>query len=145
MFANWREPSSLTICNVVVSNLDHLLSVVRVKELLCLKIWGKPLPRNYLCFIKRKLLELTLNYLTNTKCRFDIPATVFGNEPLHYCTKKTAAGCVGFRGLSDGCLLRSSREYHKSFFLEQIRQLSILSLKTWIYNETIDGDLKRSW
>ena len=34
--------------NVIVSNLDHLLSVVRVKEMLCPKIWGKPLPRNYI-------------------------------------------------------------------------------------------------
>ena len=117
----------------------------RVKEMLCLKICWKPLPRNYLCFIKRKLLELNLNYLTNTKCRFDIKAAVLGNEPLHYCTKKVAAGCMGYCRLSDCYLLRSSREYHKSFFLEQIRQLKILSLKTWIDNEKIDGELKRSW
>ena len=51
-------------------------------------------------------------------------ATVFGSEPLHSGTEKTAAGCLGYRGLSDCCLLKSSRKYRdKLFFLEQITKV----------------------
>ena len=80
------------MCQLAVSNLDHLFSVARVKELLCLKIWGKPLPRNYYFMLYlEKIVGKNLNYLTK---RLDYQPMFLGMS-LHACTKKTA-GCIGY-------------------------------------------------
>ena len=61
-----------------------LVSLGLKRGRLCLRIRGKPLPRNYWCFVYWKLLEL------NLKCFW---------ESLYE--------------LSDCCLLKSKREHHK--------------------------------
>ena len=60
------------------------------------------------------LLEDNFNYLTN---RLDYQPMFLGMS-LHACTKKTA-GCMG----SHYCLLKSSGEHHKIFFLEKISKV----------------------
>ena len=104
---------------MAVSNLDHLLSVVRIKqrpalpENLC-KTTAQKLSMLYLV----KILEKNLNYLTN---RLDYQPMFLGMR-LHACTKKTT-GCMGYSGLSHYCLLKSTREHHKIFFLEKISKV----------------------
>ena len=82
MLVNWREPSSLIIHCVSIgsSNLDHLFSVARVKELLCLKIWGKPLPRNYyfMLYLEKivgKILIILLIGLITSQCFWEWACT----------------------------------------------------------------------
>ena len=66
------------------SSLIWLVSLGLKKGRLCLKIWGKPLSRNYWCFVYWKLLALNLKWFW---------------ESLYE--------------LSDCCLLKSSREHHQ--------------------------------
>ena len=79
-------PLSYTVCHLAVSNLDHLLSVVRNKE-------RPALPENLGKTTAQKLFMLYLvkivgmksyNYLTY-EARF--PADVFGNEPARLYQK----------------------------------------------------------
>ena len=120
---------------------------------LFLKIWGKPLPRNYLCFIWWKLLKKNINYLIN---RLDYQSMFLGMS-LHTYTKKMA-GCIGYlNGLLHYCLLKSSREHHKLFFLKKISKVffdvacdwftmySILRLKTWIFNKKNYREAGKWW
>ena len=64
---------------------------------------------------------------------------------------------MGYYGLSHHCRLTSSRAHHKILFLEKISKVffdvacdwvtveSILSLKTWIFNEKSYGEAGKWW